>query len=287
MNKFYYITRNKKDNPTTVKLFREACLVRDVECLAIHSENYNFSHSMPLEKRSMLYRISTDSQSNTLFKTMAAANVATIFNDLNAALAIRDNSALLHGKHNLQIIKTVFDLTRDRDLLAAYTEYLGGFPVIIKALGGSHGVGVIKVESFESLVSIADYLIGRQQGTTQYLLRQFIDHEFSARLTVLDGKVIDSIQYQRVSGDFRSNVGSGLQVEAKKFDAVVEALAVQGVQVLQASFGGADILIDKSGAPFLAEVNIPCFFPRSQNISGVDIAGKIVDSLIDKSKCLV
>lgn len=267
-------------------MLKEACSKRSVAFEVISSEDYNFSSPVTLSKGTILYKVSTDLRSSAVFKSLLRDDIATVYHDNDVAIAYTENSSMLHQKHGLPIIKTIFDITRNRELLQAYATYLGGFPLIIKVLGGSHGVGVMKIDSLESLVSVADFLIG-SKGDAKYMLRQYIDHEYSARLTVVGNKVADSIEYKRVSGDFRSNVGSELTVSVKKFDASIEALAIRAVAVLQSDFGGVDILIDKHGNGFLAEVNIPCFFPRSQMISGVDIAGQLVELLSKKSAKLL
>lgn len=285
MSKLYCIIRNKDDNPTTVGLFMAACDKRGVDLQIIQSENYDFAKPTVLEKQSMLYKISTDSRSKTVFRTLLNGDIASIYRNQDAAIAYTDNSALLHQKHGLQVIKTIFDITNDKSLLKDYAQHLGGFPLIIKVVGGSHGVGVIKVDSFESLASIADYLAA-QNKDSQYMMRQFIDHDYSARLTVLDGRVIDSIRYHRVPGDFRSNAGTDLHVEPQKFGTDIERMAVDAVEVMGADFGGVDMLIDKTDTGYIAEVNIPCFFPRSQKVTGTDIAGQIIDSLLKKSSAI-
>ncbi|KKQ44614.1 MAG: hypothetical protein US63_C0025G0019, partial [Candidatus Moranbacteria bacterium GW2011_GWC2_37_8] len=50
--------------------------------------------------------------------------------------------------NDITMPKTLNLFSRDRDLLQKYVEFLGGFPIIIKSLGGSHGVGVMKIDSF-------------------------------------------------------------------------------------------------------------------------------------------
>ncbi|MDR0608450.1 MAG: hypothetical protein LBG52_09250 [Candidatus Peribacteria bacterium] len=46
-----------------------------------------------------------------------------------------------------------------------------------------------------------------------------------------------------------------------------------------------DILFEEStGTPYVSEVNSPCDFAGTQKKTGIDIAGKIVDYLLQKSK---
>ncbi|KKQ46317.1 MAG: hypothetical protein US63_C0003G0030, partial [Candidatus Moranbacteria bacterium GW2011_GWC2_37_8] len=51
-------------------------------------------------------------------------------------------------------------------------------------------------------------------------------------------------------------------------------------------FGGVDILIDRNGEHYLIEANFPCFFPRCQMLTGVDISGMMLDYLVQKNEDL-
>ena len=112
------------------------------------------------------------------------------------------------------------------------------------------------------------------------MIRQFIPVTTSARLIVLGGKVVDSIEYRAPKNDFRSNVGVP-NVKPKKFAKGIEETAIKAVDALDLEFGGVDILIhgDKH---YLTEVNCPCFFARAQNSTGTDIASLMIDYLHNK-----
>lgn len=53
------------------------------------------------------------------------------------------------------------------------------------------------------------------------------------------------------------------------------------VKALGLEFGGVDVMITNDG-PKVVEVNYPCFFPRCQMLTGVDIAGQMVEYLVNK-----
>lgn len=179
--------------------------------------------------------------------------------------------------------KTINYLPEDRSSLLKSVEYLGGFPIIIKALGGSHGVGVMKIDSKQSLFSVSDFLRG--QGGI-YVMKEFCNIKSTARIIVLGDKVIDSIEYIAKNDDFRSNEGTHPNVVAKKFTTEIEELAIKATHALGLEFGGVDIMITNDGAK-VAEVNYPCFFPRCQMLTGTDIAGMMIDYLLEKSNKLV
>lgn len=285
MKNLYLILR-KDSNKTSFNLLKKSAEERGIDVKTIHTEDFDFTKSVNLENNDALYNLCDDSNSQIIEKILINDKVTSYYkNYLNCVHKKNDvddiTSYIIHSKNNLPTIKSILIFSKDKKNLNKYSKYLGGFPMIIKALNGSHGVGVMKVDSLESLRSIADYL-NKQNG--EFILRQFIDYKEHARLIVLGNKVISSIEYKRVENDFRSNVGEDLTIVNKKYDSEIENIAIKSVSVLGYEFGGVDILIDKNGNPFIAEVNFPCYFPRAQQYSNIDISGQMIDFLINKSK---
>lgn len=274
----------KKDAGTTAlesfNLLKKSAEERSISIQVIYTEDFDFTEDITLSKQDALYRISTDKQSSTIEKFLINDEVSSFYCSARDCLVGADHIMILRY-NNLPINKTIFGLTSNKALLKKYADTLGGFPIIVKALGGSHGVGVMKIESLESLYSVADYLV-HQHG--RFILRQYIDYKEHARLIVLGNKVISSVEYKRVEHDFRSNAGNDLTVQHKTFDASIEHIAIQAVHALGYEFGGVDILIDQHDTPYIAEVNFPCYFPRAQQYSNIDISGHMIDFLIQKSK---
>jgi RimK family alpha-L-glutamate ligase len=270
---------NSEDKITT-KLLKDACKKKRLEFELVDSSSFDFSNPPKLKKGDLLYKISYDSKSSMVFRILADKGVSTVYSNFQAVISRRTTSALTHQKLGLPTIKTIFDLPTDPQKLKKYVDYLGGFPVIIKAVGTSHGAGVMRVDSFQSLASLVGFLKGTD---AKFIMRQYLDFEQHARLIVVGDKVVDSAIYEKPAEDFRTNVRN-IKIIPHKFSKEVEKIAVESVKVLSADFGGVDILINKDGTALLAEVNIPCFFPRLQLITGVDIAGSIIDMLVKKAK---
>lgn len=286
MKNLYLILR-KDSNKTTFDLLKKSAEERGINVKPIYTDDFDFTENILLTKNDALYRISTDKNSLLLEKFLINENVISFYSSLKECISKLDNvveATLIHEKNNLPIIKTIFALTNNKSLLKKYAKKLDEFPLIIKSAGGQHGVGVIKIDSLESLYSVADYL---HKQNDEFILRKFIDYREHARLIVLGDKVISSIEYKRVENDFRSNVGKKLTIVNKKFDPKIEEIAVRSVSVLGYEFGGVDILIDKNGSPFIAELNFPCYFPRAQQSSNIDISGQMIDFLINKSKGMI
>lgn len=283
MKNFYcIIDKEVKDYPKRCELLEEACKKRSINFVKVSSDTYSFVGEK-VEKGSLIYRATPGDGSRALEKHLLNDSTISFYPNLKYGIFDRSNqSYIFNEKANLPIIKTVTDIT-NREKLMDYVEYLDGFPVVVKIIGGSHGVGVVRVDSKESLLSLADFLNSEK---TEAILRKYIDHKKQGRLIVLGNEVIAShINYS--SKDFRTNVGSNLQRkrEAFVFPENIQDIAVKVVDSMGYEFGGVDILFDeKTNEPYIAEVNFPFYFPMTQKLTGIDIAGKMIDYLLEKSK---
>ena len=97
--------------------------------------------------------------------------------------------------------------------MEAFEQLEDKFPVILKTLRGSKGVGVLFIESEKSLDSIVQ-LLNKQDEDSDILLQQYIKTDWDARVLVLQGKVLATMRRDVVPGDFRSNVSRGAEVRA-------------------------------------------------------------------------
>ncbi len=267
---------------TTMELLKEACAQRDIEFVLVDPNQVSPTdfHSQPGD---LLYRVATAHNlgAQEMEYHLWREDIVTFYKRYDYGLiTMRTWDSLILPKFGVPTPKTVGYLSNNREVLRKAVTELGGFPIIVKAVGGSHGVGVMRVDSWQSLFSVADYINAQE---TKAVLKEYFDVRSSARLIVLGDKVIDSIEYRANDDDFRSNEGNVPNVVAKKFSAEIEAVAVKAVHALGLEFGGVDILFsdDKMG---VAEVNFPCFFPRCQMLTGTDIAGQMIDYLVAKSK---
>ena len=88
-------------------------------------------------------------------------------------------------------------------------ERLGGkYPIILKTLTGSLGVGVIKVDSESSLHSTVQ-LLYKLDPNMGVLLQQMVSVDYDIRAHIVGGKYHGAIQRPVVKKDFRSNVSLG------------------------------------------------------------------------------
>ena len=248
---------------------------------------------MQFEKGSLLYRTTTVTKA-TIVESMLVLLHPNIFTTIYApkTLALPSRSyrelceqiaAGLRGIPTL-IVDETWKLL-DTAALSAKVETLGGFPVIIKELGLSHGQGVRKAESAEELAASLSKLTNERYGT---ILRKYLADYRHFRLIVVDGAVVAAIEYHKPADDFRTNASEAPLVSPlaiEEIPADLTQLALRGVALRSSILGGVDILVDQSdGIGYLAEVNVPCYYVRAEKPTGIDISSLLIEALLRKSQ---
>jgi hypothetical protein len=177
------------------------------------------------------------------------------------------------------IIDEVWVDMTDKEL-EARVETLGGFPIIVKTLGLSRGRGVGLSHNVSELRRSLQDIRGAEANA---MLRKYLPDYRHYRLIVVNEKVIAANEYHKPEDDFRTNAGSTITttaIEVTELSDAIKAAAVAGVSLRASIFGGVDILVDTTDdTAYLAEVNVPCYFPRTEEATGIDIAGQIIDAM--------
>lgn len=177
------------------------------------------------------------------------------------------------SRHTIGIPASAF-VRQQADVLPAI-ERVGGVPVIIKLLEGSQGIGVILADS----VKMAEAIIETLQSTKQSVLIQRFVAESKGkdvRAFVIGGRVVAAMRRRAEGQEFRSNVHRGGSTERLVLDEEYERTAVQAAQILGLRVAGVDMLEGVDG-PQVMEVNSSPGLEGIERISGVDIAGQIVE----------
>lgn len=282
---YLIIKKDNINNQIVFNLLKNACKTRGVKTRAIYTDGFDFSKKIRLTPKDGLYKISITPEANLIEKYLIQKEIATFYSNYLYGIGKLDNTiecSLAHEKDQLPIIPTIFSIINDPRLLKKYVKKLGGFPVIIKSTWKNHGEGVVKINSFKELIAT---IISLTKKGEFFIMRKFVPHKKQGRLIVLGNKVIASHE-NLPTIDFRSNVGTSdvRQRRAVSYDEKIHEIAIRAVKLLGYEFGGVDILFEeKTQEPYLAEVNIPCFFPTTQKMTKVDISGMMIDHLINKA----
>jgi len=202
---------------------------------------------------------------------------AYCLNDADSILASRDKLASMQelSTHNIGIAETAF-VRHPSDILKAI-QAMGGAPVIIKLLSGTHGVGVILAESDKVAEAIIETLGSLKQNV---LVQKFVSESKGRdiRAFVVGDRVVGAIRRTAAGQEFRSNIHRGGSAKLVELDAEYERTAVKAAQILNLHVAGVDMLEGKDG-PVIMEVNSSPGLEGIEGATGIDIAGEIIKHL--------
>lgn len=183
-----------------------------------------------------------------------------------------------------------YALVPNEDSLDKALEAIGGkFPVVMKLLSGTQGIGVSIVDSYPSLKSVYQ-TIRKLDQTSEILIQEKIDSQFDLRIQVIIKKfdpikpsednceILGSMKREAVSKDFRTNYSLGGSVSGYEIDEDLKQLACAAANAVGCHWCGVDIMIDnKTKKPYILEVNSS---PGTEGISQA-IGKPIVDDVLD------
>jgi len=270
-----------------------ACIRQGIpyEFLVVENISLDQIADMKFARGSLLYRVSTRAKAATIESMLVLLHpgiFTTIYRPKTLPLSSRPFRELCEQiSAGLPIIPTrIVDETwqhKDTKELTEKVNSLGGFPIIIKTLGLSHGQGVRKAEAVNELQAI---LAQTDFNENSIILRKYLAHYRHYRLIVINNKAVAAIEYHVPADDFRTNASEEPQVSAVKLadlDKTVIAIAIEGVHLRASILGGVDILVDQSdNSLYLAEVNVPCYFTRAETPTGIDISGQLITAMLTK-----
>ena len=131
------------------------------------------------------------------------------------------------------------------------------FPIIMKTLRGSKGVGVLFIESKKSLDAIVQ-LVFKTDEDSDLLIQEYIKTDYDVRVIILDGRIIASMRRDVVEGDFRSNYAQGASVSKFNLTDIEEKQCLLAAKAVDGIFTAVDFIPAKNrdkNPPYILEVN--------------------------------
>ncbi|MCF7836932.1 hypothetical protein K9N08_00745 [Candidatus Gracilibacteria bacterium] len=279
---------NNGHNPKCEEYLVAAAKKRGLAAEVVSSEKNIFEIGKKQNiKNDLIYRIAVDKSEALLEQSFLLGNNLASFFTKELNLKRRFGNKLTRyiefANAGVPIPPTIFSNSTNTADLKKISKKLG-LPLIIKTLTGSLGNGILLVDSFFGLKTTVQFLVSKK---SEFIFQKMI-HESAGkhiRVVVLGEEILCAYQKSVPKKvDFRSNATGGffsknkiVKIDAKTKKIVLKAVAAAGVE-----FGGIDLLPTKNGY-LVTEVNFPCNFAASQDFTGVDIAGKMLDFLIAKT----
>lgn len=207
--------------------------------------------------------------------------------DLMGVPSLLTSTALIRSRDKLRtmqmlsrsgigIPKSVFARHPKADDVKFLINEVGGTPVILKLLEGTHGTGVVKADSISSAKSAVEAFSGIKQDI---IVQEFIAEAGGKdiRAFVVDGEVVGAMERAGQEDEFRSNLHKGGTARSIELDKKVSATALEVTKLLGLCVAGVDLLISARG-PLVIEVNSSPGLQGIEKATGVDIAEKIIES---------
>ena len=166
----------------------------------------------------------------------------------------------------------------------AFENLNSQYPIILKTLRGSKGVGVLFVESAKALDSIVQ-LIHKQDEDADLLLQEYIKTDYDARVLVLGGKVLSTMKRPVIEGDFRSNVSQGSKPEKLELTELEIEESLKAAKAVNGLWTAVDFIPSKNRTkepPFIIEVNSSPGTEGMEEATGRNISKEILEFFADK-----
>ena len=142
-------------------------------------------------------------------------------------------------------------ISNEKGLLHAHERLGGKYPVIMKTLTGTQGIGVSIVESEKSMISVAQSL---WKFGAALLLQEFMKFDFDIRTIVVNGKILASTKRTSAKKDFRSNRHREATTQPYKLSNDERKLVLDAARSVGAYMVGVDHAI-VNGEHFILECN--------------------------------
>lgn len=177
---------------------------------------------------------------------------------------------LAHAGINMPITACAHSTVFTQELI----QQVGGAPLVIKLLEGTHGIGVMLAENEISATSMIE--------TFKDLDEDFIVQEYikeakgeDLRCFVVGKKVVGAMKRQGPDGEFRSNLHRGGEAFTVTLSPEESYTAVQAVKKLGLHVAGVDILRSGKG-PLVMEVNSSPGLEGIESVTGKNVAKAII-----------
>lgn len=181
------------------------------------------------------------------------------------------------ARNRIPVPKTVY--VRDILDVEQAIETVGGLPVVVKVTQGTQGEGVfLRHTAFEVRNLVQGLLVtGKSVLVQEYIAES---HGKDIRALVVGDEVVACMRRRARGREFRSNYHLNGTVEKVELPEGYAEAACRAARVLGLNIAGVDLLEGKDG-PLVLEVNSSPGLEGIEKASGVNVAGAIVDYVME------
>jgi ribosomal protein S6--L-glutamate ligase len=160
-------------------------------------------------------------------------------------------------------------------------KYRMDFPIILKLISGTQGIGVMRVSNEEDAIPIIDTLSELDQ---LILIQKFLPNAGEdIRAFVVDNRVVAAMKRLSPSTDWRSNIHVGGTGKEYHLTSEEEEMAIKAAEKLDIDIAGVDLIQTDTGTQ-LIEVNVSPGFKGLLAATGVNPADNIAEYAVKIAK---
>ena len=152
---------------------------------------------------------------------------------------------------------------------------IGDYPFILKPFFGTHGIGVMLLDTPISLASAVETMCDLHRD---YIIQSFIAEAAGVdiRVMVVGGNAIAAMKRYASPGEFRANIHQGASGEAITLTDEYSRIATDAANALELGIAGVDLLQTKNG-PVILEVNPSPGFEELESVTKINIAKVMIE----------
>jgi len=203
-----------------------------------------------------------------------------LVNNLDAIRLARDQFLTLQALSAAQVPIPDTGFINSHEGFQSVLDRLGGYPVVIKQVSGRLGEGNFLVNNdHNARLILYDHL----ETGKGILVQKFIppENRLDMRVFVIGGKVAGAMQLKPLPGDFRSNFHLTRKSWPVELLPGWEEIALKATAALGLEIAGVDLIVDVQGNARVIELNYSPGFSGLEAATGLDIAGKIIDYVVE------
>ena len=194
--------------------------------------------------------------------------------DADALLLARDKMGCLQhlAQAGLEVPRTALCFTTHE--VRKVAKRLGPFPVVVKLLESTHGVGVALAHNLYQLQRLAE---GFLQLQDRVIIQEYIRESRGSdvRAFVVGDRIVAAMERKAVAGEFRANIHRGATATALELDEDERKLILETASIIGVEVAGVDLIRSKRG-PLVMEVNASPGLEGIEGATKVDIATEII-----------
>ena len=183
------------------------------------------------------------------------------------------------AEHNIPILPSF--TTGTDESLEQSISYIGGeYPVIAKPFIGTHGNGIMLLDTFISLQSAIGAMCDFNRD---YVVQKYVNLSSSGdvRVIVVGDRAIAGMKRVAQNGEFRSNVHRGGSGHELVISRELKNIAVGAVKALNLDVAGVDLVKTVEGYVVL-EVNPSPGFEEIEAVTNIHVAEAIISFATSK-----